>query len=539
VQVAVLGPLSVNDAGREIVLSAAKERSLLGTLALHAGSVVGAEQLIDALWGETPPATARKTLQTYVSKLRRALGADAVVTVSTGYALRLDENAVDVNRFRVLVREGEDAFRNGSVEAARRKLAAATALWRGDLLGGVALHTGLAAAAVRLREEYMSALEARLAADLAVGHHRALVGELEALVREHPFRERLWGHLMLALYRSGRQADALAAYQRVRSLLRDELGIDPGGELRRLEHAILAQDASLRAGTSPETSGDDAPPLRSTVRYAVTRDATHVAFQLIGEGPVDVLAIPGFVSHLDMWWDAPTDQLVRSLASIGRLILFDKRGMGLSDRPADIGVDDWVDDARAVLDAVGSTRAVILGISAGAPTAMLFAARHPERVRALIVCGGYARFLVGPDYELGHEPEVVETFIENMKNRWGTGVGMSLLAPSRAADPAAREFWARLQTRSASPAAAATFLRALSRVDVREVLPTIAAPTLVLHALRDRNVPIEAARYCSRLIPDSRLVQLDSDIHLIWLSDVVAEMSDEIAAFVRRTDGQG
>jgi pimeloyl-ACP methyl ester carboxylesterase len=176
----------------------------------------------------------------------------------------------------------------------------------------------------------------------------------------------------------------------------------------------------------------------------------HVAYQIVGNGPIDVLAIPGFVSHIDMWWDSPTDRLVQRLASFSRLILFDKHGMSLSDRPADIDVEQWVEDATAVLDAAGSERA-ILGISADAPTAALYSASHPDRTRALILYGGYARFLAGEDYDLGLEHRAVESFINHMEANWGTGAGISVLAPSRAADPAARAYWARCQTTSASP----------------------------------------------------------------------------------------
>jgi pimeloyl-ACP methyl ester carboxylesterase len=383
-----------------------------------------------------------------------------------------------------------------------------------------------------------------VAADLADGAHNALIGELEALVREHPFRERLWGQLMVALYQSGRQADALAAYERARVLLRDELGLEPGGELRRLERAVLDHDASLDASPagSPEEAGNgtsDADPskdvTRSPVRYARAPDGVHVAYQIVGNGPVDVLAVPGFVSHLDMWWDAPTDRLARRLASFSRLILFDKRGMGLSDRPPAIDVEQWVQDTEAVQDAAGSQRAVILGISAGAPTAALFAASHPERTRALVLYGGYPRFTTGDGYELGFEPDVVESFINHMEANWGTGVGVSTLAPSRAADPTARAYWARCQTLSASPGAAAEFMRALARIDIRHALPAIAVPTLILHAARDANTPVEGARLMRDLIPHATLVELDTDIHLIWLSDVVEVITQEIEHFVARS----
>jgi pimeloyl-ACP methyl ester carboxylesterase len=290
----------------------------------------------------------------------------------------------------------------------------------------------------------------------------------------------------------------------------------------------------LGPAAEAEATAQTAAVRRSPVRYAVTPDGTHVAYQIVGNGPLDVLAIPGFVSHLDMWWDSPTDHLVRKLGSFGRLILFDKRGMGLSDRPGNVDVEHWVEDSVAVLDAVGSQRAVILGISAGVPTAILFAAMHPQKVSSLILYGGFARLIAGDGNDLGLDPAAVDRSVRHMEANWGTGAGISSLAPSRARDPAAREYWARLQTRSASPAAAAKFLRALSDIDVRHALATISSPTLILHANRDQNVPIAAARAMRDQIKGAELVELDSDIHLIWLSDVIDEATRHIADFISR-----
>jgi pimeloyl-ACP methyl ester carboxylesterase len=309
--------------------------------------------------------------------------------------------------------------------------------------------------------------------------------------------------------------------------------------LRRLEQAVLGHDASLDSSldATPSTreNGSTQPELlRSPVRYAVCPDGVHIAYQIVGDGPIDVLAVPGFVSHLDMWWDAPTDRLVRRLSSFSRLILFDKRGMGLSDRPEHIDAEQWLDDVQAVLQAAGSERAVILGISAGAPTALLFAAAHPERTRALIIYGGYARIANGDDYQLGYDRSVLDPFISEWEEQWGTDYGLSVLAPSRLDDPAALAYWTRGQTISASPRAAVTFLRALAAIDVRHALPMISAPTLVVHAARDLNVPIDAARVISDGIPDATLVELDSDIHLIWLSDVVDDITAAIESFIDR-----
>ena len=266
----LLGPVRVDRSeGGEVLLGAAKERSLLAALALRPGSVMAVDALIDAIWGETAPASARKTLQTYVSNLRRALGPDAVATHPSGYSLRLQPEDTDVGCFRALVREGEQALRAGRAGPAREALAAALSLGRGQALPGVGRHTGLAAEAVRLEEEFLTALETRVEADLAAGSGADLVGELEILVRDHPFRERLWSHLLVALYRSGRQADALAAYQRARRLLRDELGLPPGGELQRLERAILGQDPSLLA--RPRRRERPSRPLRCAGPRSVMR----------------------------------------------------------------------------------------------------------------------------------------------------------------------------------------------------------------------------------------------------------------------------
>ena len=329
----LLGPFQVDGSPAGAVLGAAKERSLLATLALNPGGVVSVDSLIAALWGEDPPAAARKTLQTYVWNLRQSLGDDVIATEAPGYALRIAANDVDVGRFRTLVRDGEVAMAAGDPAKASAVLDEAVALWRGEPFGGVAAHTGLATEAIRLTEEYLSARETMFSANLAAGRHSELIGELEAFVADHPFRERFWGYLMVALYRCGRQADALATYQRARDLLVEELGLEPGGELRRIEESILRQDESLAAPERLDIpmSADAGTPgtvLRSPVRYARSSDGVSVAYQVAGDGPIDILAIPGFVTHLDIWWNAPTDGLVRQLTTIGRLISFDKRGMG-------------------------------------------------------------------------------------------------------------------------------------------------------------------------------------------------------------------
>src|SRR3954452_4000863 len=232
----VLGPVEARMDDREIPLGAAKQRAVLAMLALRANSTVSADELMEGLWGEHPPATASKMVQQYVSKLRRLLGdgnggPPASVTRGRGYELRTEADDVDALRFPRLVERG----------AGRQALA----LWRGGALDDLADEPFAAVEIRRLEELRRNALEQAIDDDLADGRHGELVGELEALVAEHPLSERLHGQLMLALYQSGRQAEALESYRRARALLVDEVGIEPGSDLQRLHAAMLRQDASL------------------------------------------------------------------------------------------------------------------------------------------------------------------------------------------------------------------------------------------------------------------------------------------------------
>ena len=243
----ILGPLEVLDGERAIAFDAAKQRALLGVLLLHANEVVSRERLIDELWGERPPATAAKLVQGYVSQLRRRLGRDAIATRGPGYLLGVNEDAVDAARFRGLVAEARRLATNGAQEPAARVYRAALALWRGPPLADVVVESLARNEIERLEEERLGALGDRIDCELTLGHHDELVAELETLVNQYPLRERLRAQLMLALYRSGRQAEALAAFQDARRTLLEQLGLEPSRELQELERAILRHDPALAA----------------------------------------------------------------------------------------------------------------------------------------------------------------------------------------------------------------------------------------------------------------------------------------------------
>ena len=260
----ILGPLEVRDGKRAVALGRGRQQALLALLLLHPNETLSSERLVEELWGERAPATAPKVIQNHVSTLRRALGDGRLVTRGSGYALLVESDELDVERFEALLAEGRAALHSGDPERASALLQEALELWRGPPLSDFVFESFAQAEIGRLDERRLVALEERLEADLALGRHADVVAELETLVAENQLRERLRGQLMLALYRSGRQAEALHSYQETRRILVDELGIEPGHALQQLHTAILQQDPSLdsapAARSDPDRTAATAPP---------------------------------------------------------------------------------------------------------------------------------------------------------------------------------------------------------------------------------------------------------------------------------------
>jgi DNA-binding SARP family transcriptional activator/ABC-type transport system substrate-binding protein/DNA-binding beta-propeller fold protein YncE len=267
-QFRLLGPVEVEDGGRPLVLGSAKQRALLAILLLHANEVVSRDRLIDELWGEQPPASAPHSLEVYVSRLRKTLQPDGgerlLLTQAGGYLLRLEPDQLDVTRFERLLAEGRRALDARNYERASERLAEALALWRGSALGDLAYEPFARPEVERLEEQRLATLEERIEAELALSRHASLVAELESLSNKHPLRERLHGQLMLALYRCGRQAEALETYKELRQHLRDELGLDPSPALQRLEQAILRQDPALELAAEVPAGEDGRPAVEPT-----------------------------------------------------------------------------------------------------------------------------------------------------------------------------------------------------------------------------------------------------------------------------------
>jgi len=304
-----------------------------------------------------------------LSELRKALRAAGepgrLVTRPPGYLLRVLPGELDMQRFEQLAADGNAALAAGDAATAAERLDLALGLWRGPALADFDMVPSARAQAGRLEEQRLAALESRADALLACGRPRDLIAELETLTAAHPLRERFWSQRMLALYRAGRQADALRAYQELRDVLVAELAIEPGPELRELHTGILRQDPALE-GPEPERA-DAAPGAIPQTRYVQTSDGIHIAFQTIGEGERDMFMVPGLMSHLELIWeDHETADFYQRLAGMGRLILFDKRDTGLSDRAAGtMSLEERMEDVRAVMQAAGSSRAVLFGYERG------------------------------------------------------------------------------------------------------------------------------------------------------------------------------
>ncbi len=267
----VLGPFEVRDDGDEVLpIGAFRQRAVLALLTIHAGQVLSTDRIIDELWAGSPPPAALKTLHAYVSRLRRvvgAAGAETIVRSYPGYLLAVDAGQIDAARFEQMISDASEALRQQRPADAAEMARHALGLWRGAALADFAGEPFAVAECQRLEERRLESLELRIDADLALGRHSAVVSELESLVADHPLRERLWEQLMTALYRSGRQADALTAYGRVRTLLVDELGIEPGPGLRSLEHQVLEQSPELVWQPEPtdqlRSHPEDPRPVRS------------------------------------------------------------------------------------------------------------------------------------------------------------------------------------------------------------------------------------------------------------------------------------
>ncbi len=293
-------------------------------------------------------------------------------------------------------------------------------------------------------------------------------------------------------------------------------------------HTLSDRLAPYWGASRPGTLAGVATPPASTTRYARCQDL-NIAYQVVGEGALDLVWVPNWISNVDMWRDEPAlARFFDRLGSFARLIIFDRRGSGVSDPVVGAPtLEERMEDIRIVMDEVGSERAALFGFSEGAPMASLFAASHPDRVSALVLYGAYARTTTAEDYpwapsDPGRDADRWDTVVRE----WGTGRNLEIFAPSVSGDTRFRDWWARFERAAASPASVLEILRLNEAIDAREVLPAISVPTLVLHRKQDRTVDIGNARYLAESIPGARLVEHEGVDHMPMVGDADALLDD-------------
>ena len=275
--------------------------------------------------------------------------------------------------------------------------------------------------------------------------------------------------------------------------------------------------------------------MQPETHYAKSGDI-HIAYQVVGEGPLDLVFVRGFVSHLEFEWEEPrVSRFNERLASFSRLIRFDRRGTGLSDRPPGMAtLEQRMDDVRAVMDSAGSEKAAFFGVSEGGPMSLLFAATYPQRTSALVLYGSYARRAWAPDHPFGITEEEMDRILDALERDWGRAAGTEIWAPSRLGDESFGQWRAKYLRLAASPGAALALMRMNMEIDVRHVLPAIRVPTLILHRPGDRLVRVEQGRYLAERIPGARLVELPGIDHTFYVdSDPILDEAEEFLTGVR------
>lgn len=522
-EISLLGPLEVRDAsGRIVALPGAKQRVLLARLLLDAPVPVSADRLVDALWPVDLPSNPSAALRTQVSRLRGILvdagGGEGILDrVAGGYRLALDGLVVDAASFEACI---ERARQSEGVAVRLAELDKALELWRGPAWAEFTDDPAFLGHARSLEELHWGAREARVDALIQAGRLSEASSAARRLLEEAPTREGGCALLMRSLHRAGRSHDALTAYREYRDRLATELGLDPSPALEALQVDILRHEEA----SSPQGAGlgyDGATHgLNQSIRYCRSRDGVRLAYSTVGSGPPLVKAA-NWLNHLEFDWESPVwRRLFGELAARHTLVRYDERGSGLSERdPPSQSLEDWVRDLEAVVDDLGLERFPLLGISQGCAVCVAYAARHPERVSAMVLHGGYA---AGWRATTDYPPDEVarrDASIELVRHGWGANTPayrqMFTLTFIPGGTAEEIEWFNELERRTVSPEGAARFMEAFAEIDVRDELRRVEAPTLVLHSDGDQRIDPEVGQDLAAEIPDARYVLLESPNHLI------------------------
>ena len=500
--------------GEAIPLGGGRPSALLAILVARARQVVSTDELADLLWGDAPPENPGNAIQVLVSRIRtraRSAGIDLteLATRNQGYVLDVEPAQIDAGRFELLVQSAKDSDTQIRVTRLREALS----LWRGRPYGESSDSDIARLEALRL-DEMRRGAEVELGAALIVADRAdEALAVLEPYVARHELDERARAELMRALYSKGRHAEALNVFRQYERVLADELGLEPSASLRELELEILSHDVG---GDVSKASDRASSPFASlSVRYLRTGDGA-VAWTKAGTGP-RLVAVPAWVTSLEVMASGrdPRSTILERLADSTELVLYDRRGTGLSEGPVD---DFSVDAARRELEAVveeSGGPAALLAMSQAGPTALRLAATRPDLITHLILFGTFAS---GPDTFAS--AEVASAILDVVRSHWGIGSRLfaSLYRPD--ASDAAAEHLGRVLRDSAPREVAVGYLETVYTTDVTDVLAQLDCPTLVLHYRGDRVIPFSGGQQLATGVPGAEFVVLEGNYHLPDASDL-------------------
>lgn len=518
--------------GKNIELNLKKAMAMIAYLAVTERPQ-SRDFLAGLLWPESDQTTARSNLRRTLYLIQQKVG-DGFLTVSNEN-LEISPEAdfwLDIKDFQkhsnCLPESSSDSLISPQCKT---ELEAAAVLYVDDFMAGFSIADSTAFEEWQffereeLRQKLAAVLQQLMKYYLSENDPNGAIAPARRWLALDRLHEPAHQMLMELYARAGQQAAALHQYQECSRLLHEALGVSPEPKTVELYEAIKAGKISMLPSvtfTPPE------------VHYVQSGDV-HIAYQVLGSGPVDFLIIPGFVSHLEVIWESPSlAQALIHFASFSRLIIFDKRGMGLSDR---VGypptLEHTMDDILAVMDAVGSKRVVLFGFAEGGPNSLVFCAAHPDRVLGLILYGTGAKGSRSSDYPWALTEEQYAKWLDWLWEVWGKPVPHLYFAPSREADHNLWEWFARVLRLGSSPGVIRAALEVIKHFDVRDVLPTIRTPTLIIHRTEDQAWRIVAGRYLAEHIPGARYVELPGDDDWWWLGDTDSIMK-EIESFISK-----
>jgi pimeloyl-ACP methyl ester carboxylesterase/DNA-binding SARP family transcriptional activator len=529
-RIGVLGPLRV-DTGTGVAgprdLGGRRPKQLLEILVLHRDAAVPKDRLIELVWGDRLPTDPMRTLEAAISVLRahlhpdRGIARQLVVSEPAAYRLPDESATVDLWCFDELFLRIGGATATAAGSLRREAIDLAT----GELLADEPF-AEWALAPRELHQERLVQLQLDHAEDrLADRDARGALALTEVALAQQPLRERGYRLEMAAHVLLGDQARALEVYDTGRRRLVEDLGVTPMAETEQVYLAVLNHEPVADIVRLARTAASDLAPIPTSVPSPTTRYArragTTVAYQEVGDGPLDVVLALGWFSHVEVGWEEPRfAAFVDRLARSRRVLLFDRRGTGMSD-PAvpDEPFDTRADDILAVMDAAGSDRAVVFGVSEGGPMGISVAARNPERIAGLVLYSCFGRLMATPDYPWGWSQAFLDLYLAGLDAAWTTGRGIELALPHVTNDDRLRDWVCRYLRLAVSPARARLVLEQATRSDVRHQLDAVRCPTVVLHRRDEAWLSPDNGRYVASRIPGARFEELPGVDYWPWLGD--------------------